>query len=276
VPSDRIVERRRVFQQYKEDVKERGKPFFPYAMWHDTVMSLVVVCVIVGLAIVWKYSTPGGHDTTEAGWLGKLYDKPADPGTINFVPRPDWYFYFLFYLLRIFKWPETVILGTIGIPTILLILLFALPFIDLRSERRLSRRPVAVIAAILVVISMGVLTYKGATAKEALGSELVGKVPDWAAKQGFSGNEKAIAGAKLFAVSGCLNCHTYLGVGSSNLGAPELTAEGAKNKGIAFQISHLKCPSCVNAGSPMPSFAGLGEENLTNLAEFLEASKGPK
>jgi cytochrome c553 len=276
VPSDRIVERRRVFQQYKEDVKERGKPFFPYAMWHDTVMSLVVVCVIVGLAIVWKYSTPGGHDTTEAGWLGKLYDKPADPGTINFVPRPDWYFYFLFYLLRIFKWPETVILGTIGIPTILLILLFALPFIDLRSERRLSRRPVAVIAAILVVISMGVLTYKGATAKEALGSELVGTVPDWAAKQGFSGNEKAIAGAKLFAVSGCLNCHTYLGVGSSNLGAPELTAEGAKNKGIAFQISHLKCPSCVNAGSPMPSFAGLGEENLTNLAEFLEASKGPK
>ena len=117
MPSDRIIERRRVFQQYKEDVKERGKPFFPYAMWHDTIMSFVVVCVIVGLAIVWKYSTPGDHDTTEAGWLGKLYDKPADPGTINFVPRPDWYFYFLFYLLRIFKWPETVILGTIGIPT---------------------------------------------------------------------------------------------------------------------------------------------------------------
>ncbi len=276
MPSDRIIERRRVFQQYKEDVKERGKPFFPYAMWHDTVMSFVVVCVIVGLAIVWKYSTPGGHDTTEAGWLGKLYDKPADPGTINFVPRPDWYFYFLFYLLRIFKWPETVILGTIGIPTVLLILLFALPFIDLRSERRLSRRPVAVIAAILVVISMGVLTYKGATAKEALGSELVGHVPTWAAKQGFSGNEKAVAGAKLFAVSGCLNCHTYLGDGSSNLGAPDLSAEGAKNKGIAFQIAHLKCPACENAGSPMPSFAGLGDENLANLAEFLEASKGPK
>ena len=192
--SDRIVERRRVFQQYKEDVKERGKPFFPYAMWHDTIMSLVVVCVIIGLAIVWKYSTPGDHDTTEAGWLGKLYDEPADPGTINFVPRPDWYFYFLFYLLRIFKWPETVILGTIGIPTILLILLLALPFIDVRSERRLSRRPVAMIASILVVISMGVLTYKGATAKEALGSELVGKVPDWAAKQGFSGQPEGDRG----------------------------------------------------------------------------------
>ena len=104
--SDRIVERRRIFQQYKEDVKERGKPFFPYAMWHDTIMSFVVVVVIIGLAIVWKYSTPGNHHTGEAGWLGKLYDAPADPGTINFVPRPDWYFYFLFYLLRIFKWPH--------------------------------------------------------------------------------------------------------------------------------------------------------------------------
>jgi menaquinol-cytochrome c reductase cytochrome b/c subunit len=274
--SDRIVERRRVFQQYKEDVKERGTPFYPFAMWHDTVMSFVVVSVITGLAIVWKYSTPGHHDTTQAGWLGKLYDAPADPGTINFVPRPDWYFYFLFYLLRIFKWPHTVILGTIGIPTILLILLFALPFIDFRAERRLSRRPVAVIASILVVLSMGVLTYKGATAKEALGSELVGHVPKWAAKQGFTNNAQAVAGAKLFAVSGCLNCHTYLGDGGHNLGAPELTAEGAKNKGLAFQIAHLKCPACVNSGSPMPSFAGLGQANLTDLAHFLEASKGPK
>jgi len=275
--SDRLVERRRVFQQYKADVKERGKPFYPYAMFHDTVMSLVVVAVIIGLAIVWKYTTPGNHhQPAAAGWLGPLYDKPADPGTINFVPRPDWYFYFLFYLLRIFKWPNSVILGTIGIPTICLLLLIAIPFLDVRFERRLLRRPVAIVAAILVVISMGVLTYKGATAKEALGSELLAKVPSWAKSEGFSNNPTAIAGAKLFAVSGCLNCHTYNGSGGHNLGAPNLSAEGAKNKGIAFQISHLKCPACVNSGSPMPSFAGLGEDNLKKLATFLESSKGGK
>jgi cytochrome c1 len=55
-----------------------------------------------------------------------------------------------------------------------------------------------------------------------------------------------------------------------------LTAEGFKNKGVAFQIAHLKCPACVNPGSPMPSFQGLGEENLKALAAFLEASKGSK
>jgi hypothetical protein len=276
MPSDRIVERRRIFQQYKEDVKERGKPFFPYAMWHDTIMSFVVIVVIIGLSVVWKYSTPGDHHTTESGWLGKLYDDPADPGTTNFVPRPDWYFYFLFYLLRIFKWPDSVLLGTIGIPTICLVLLLAMPFIDLRPERRLSRRPVAIVASILVVLSMGVLTYKGATAKEALGSELRAHVPTWAKKQGFQNNPAAIAGAQLFAVSGCLNCHVYLGDGGQNLGAPELTAEGAKNKGIAFQIAHLQCPACKNAGSPMPSFSGLGVARLKLLATFLEASKGPK
>jgi len=274
--SDRVAERRKEFKQYKEDVKERGKPFYPFAMFHDTVMSLVVVCVIVGLAIVWKYSTPGNHIGIEAGWLGKLYDAPADPGTINFVPRPDWYFYFLFYLLRIFKWPATVVIGTVGLPTVLLVILIAVPFIDTRSERRLSRRPVAIVASILVVVSMGVLTYKGATAKEALGSELLAQVPHWAAQQGFQNNQQASEGAKLFAVSGCLNCHTYLGNGGHNLGAPDLTAEGAKNKGIDFQVRHLENPAAVNPGSPMPSFAGLGTERLTQLAHFLEASKGPK
>src|SRR5712691_6200649 len=174
-----LEERRAGFKRYKEDVQRRGKPFYPYAMFHDTVMSLVVVSVIVGLAVIWKYTS----------LLGPLYAAKADPGTTNFVPRPDWYFYFLFYLLRIFKWPESVILGTVGIPTILLIILITLPFVDLRRERRLLRRPVAVVGAILVVLSMGVLTYKGATAKESLGSELVALVPKWAQQEGFANNK---------------------------------------------------------------------------------------
>ncbi len=263
-------DRRAGFKRYKQDVKTRGKPFYPYAMFHDTVMSLVVVLVIFFLAVIWKYGLFGHH------YLGTILGAPADPGTRTFVPRPDWYFLFLFYLLRIFKWPETVILATIGIPTIGLLLLLGLPFLDTRTERRLSRRPVAVVAAALTVLAMGVLTYKGAVAKEPIPSEIKAAVPSWAAKQGFQNNPEAIAGANLFAVSGCANCHTYLGAGGTNLGAPDLSAEGAKKKGIQFQIDHLKCPSCVNTGSPMPSFKDLGEDNLRKLATFLEASKGPQ
>ncbi len=270
--STRLDERRAAFQRYKEDVKDRGKPFYPFAMFHDTVMSLVVVVVIIALAVIWKFTAHEQPDAT--GWLGPLYTDKADPGTTNFVPRPDWYFYFLFYLLRIFKWPNSVILGTVGIPTIALMLLLALPFIDLRRERRLLRRPVAVVAAILTVLSMGVLTFKGATARESLGSENLAAVPQWVKKEGLPKN--AIPGARLFAQAGCLNCHSYINTGGGFAGAPDLTAEGSKNKGTDFQIRHLKCPSCVNPGSPMPPFASLGTKNLQNLATFLEASKGAK
>ena len=261
-----LDERRAGFQRYKQDVKKRGKPFYPFAMFHDTVMSLVVVIVIAGLAWVWKTSDI----------LGPLIGAKADPGTVSFVPRPDWYFYFLFYLLRIFKWPETVILATIGIPTLCLVLLLALPFVDVRTERRLSRRPVAIVAAALVILSMGVLTYKGAVAKEPIASEIKAAIPSWSKKEKFARNQLALQGANLFAESGCTNCHTYLCSGGSNLGAPDLSAEGAKGKGIQFQIDHLKCPSCVNPGSPMPPFAALGEANLRAIAAFLEASKGPQ
>ena len=58
---------RAYFKRYKEDVKRDGKPFFPYAMFHDTVMSLVVVAVIIGLASVWYFTADG----TEAGAIGE-------------------------------------------------------------------------------------------------------------------------------------------------------------------------------------------------------------
>jgi menaquinol-cytochrome c reductase cytochrome b/c subunit len=265
-------ERRAEYKRYKEDVQREGEPFFPYAMFHDTVMSLVVVIVIVGLACIWYFTAENvGVGASKPGWLGVLYEAKADPGTTSFTPRPDWYFYFLFYLLRIFKWPDTVVLGTVGIPTILLIIGLLLPFLDRRPERRPLRRPVAMVTLVITALAMGVLTYKGATAPEAGAGELL-NVPKWMEDNNLP--EEARPGAEIFAVSGCLNCHTYDGSGTSNLGAPDLTEEGTRNRGIQWQIDHLKCPSCVTPGSPMPPFERLGEDNLRKLAIFLEASKG--
>jgi mono/diheme cytochrome c family protein len=84
----------------------------------------------------------------------------------------------------------------------------------------------------------------------------------------------AVPGAHLFAVGGCTACHTYAGSGGQNLGAPDLTDIGSRNLGIAFQIAHLRCPSCVHSGSPMPPFGAFGPKRLKQLAIFLEASKG--
>jgi menaquinol-cytochrome c reductase cytochrome b/c subunit len=256
-------DQREQFARYKDDVERRGKAFYPYAMFHDTVMSLVVVSVIVALAAIWYYTA--GEEPADAGLLGPLYHEKADPGTTSFVPRPDWYFYFLFYLLRIFKWPESVILGTVGIPTILLILLFAVPFIDRRRERRILRRPVAVVASLLVIASLGILTYKGATAEEpsATGAEALLSANDLP-----TDDEQLTSGAGIFAEAGCLNCHTYAGQGAAGPG-PELTDVGTRlDAGAIAQV-------VTNGRGGMPAFGGaLTDEQIQQIAGFLEASRG--
>jgi menaquinol-cytochrome c reductase cytochrome b/c subunit len=257
----RLDERRAGFQRYKRDVEKRGKPFWPYAIWHDTVMSFVVVVVIIALACIWYFTADG----TEPGLLGPHYTEKADPGTTSFIPRPDWYFFFLFYLLRIFHWPESVVLGTVGVPTILLVLLLALPFLDVRRERRLLRRPVAVVAAALTVVSMGMLTYLGATAEEGLAGGDV--VETWVAENNLP--EEAVPGAELFASVGCQSCHQYLGSGSQNLGAPDLSSIGLTERGVDGFVALLREPP-----APMPSFAGLPDDNLRDLGIFLDASRG--
>ncbi|MGH3007639.1 MAG: hypothetical protein ACRDOS_17340 [Gaiellaceae bacterium] len=262
-------EQRAQFQRYKEDVSKRGKPFYPYAMFHDTVMSVAVVLVIVGLACLWYFTA--GEEPGDSGILGPRYTEEADPGTTSFIPRPDWYFFFLFYLLRIFKWPESVVLGTVGIPTIALILLFMVPFLDRRRERRLVRRPVAVVAALLVIASMGILTYRGATAEESLASENVELVDEWAEVQGLS--EEGREGATLFAQLGCQNCHTYLGSGSTNLGAPDLSEIGAGGQGADYFQQYVADPRDFG-NTVMPVYEGQGEEVLRAVAIFLEESRG--
>jgi menaquinol-cytochrome c reductase cytochrome b/c subunit len=256
-------EQRRQFELYKKDVERRGKAFHPYAMFHDTVMSLVVVSVIVGLACLWYFTS--GEEPGESGVLGPRYTEEADPSTTSFIPRPDWYFYFLFYLLRIFQWPESVFLGTVGIPTLALILLILVPFYDRRRERRIARRPVAVVAALLVVASMGVLTYKGATAEEAAGAadELVA---DWTEAQGLS--QESQQGALLFAQSGCLACHRFEGTGGTI--GPDLTEEGTRGRGKEWQIEHLIDPQSKTPDSTMPAFTRFTDEQYDLLATFLE------
>ena len=114
-------------------LKAQGKPFFPYAVAKDSVMACIVMVVIITMSIV----------------LGAELGPKADPTTTTYVPRPEWYFFFLFELLRVIKPPALTPLATIGIPTICMILLFLLPFYDRGPERRPERRPIATTAGIL-------------------------------------------------------------------------------------------------------------------------------
>ena len=259
------AEQREQFKRYKEDVEKRGKPFFPYAMFHDTVMSLVVVSVIIGLACVWYFTS--SEEAGDAGWLGPRYSDEADPGTTSFVPRPDWYFYFLFYLLRIFKWPDTVILGTVGIPTLCIILLLGLPFLDRRLDRRLSHRPVAIVAALLVVASMGVLTYKGGTVEEASST---GGQALLAGNNVTTKNPVVVAGADLFGTVGCLNCHTYGSSGAPGPG-PNISHVADLGRSVDYWKQWIKNSKSIKPSSQMPPFPTLTDEELTAPGTFLNA-----
>jgi hypothetical protein len=76
------------------------------------------------------------------------------------------------------------------------------------------------------------------------------------------------------AESGCLNCHTYRGAGSPNLGAPDLTAIGAEDRGVDFFHRYVANPAEFG-NTTMPPFQSLGDENLEAIAVFLDASKNP-
>jgi mono/diheme cytochrome c family protein len=101
-------------------------------------------------------------------------------------------------------------------------------------------------------------------------------VPNWAEQQGFAGNEEAERGAEIFAQVGCLQCHTYLGAGASNLGAPDLTAIGKEAPRTAEQYANYVSDPSRFGNQVMPKFEDLGRTNLLAVGAFLKASKGER
>jgi mono/diheme cytochrome c family protein len=140
--------------------------------------------------------------------------------------------------------------------------------------RRLVLLAVLALLWLLVVLAVAVGwgPFAGSRSAPATSPGPRPDVPNWVMRERLPA--RAVAGAKLFAVAGCTACHTYAGSGQRNLGAPDLTAIGARQLGVNFEIRHLQCPWCVSPGSPMPPFASLGRKRLRQLAIFLEASKG--
>ncbi len=224
-----------------EVLKKKGKPFFPYAILKDSAMALIVVLVIAAMSI----------------WLGAEQGPKADPTTTTYVPRPEWYFFFLFEVLRVIKPPELVPLATVGIPTICMVLLLLLPFYDRNPERNPLKRPIASTAGILTIVSMAFLTFLGAEAGSPTDIDIE-VAPQYE------------AGKLVAAQSGCLACHLFEHNGNSGPG-PELTAIGARlpAAGIARSLE-------IGPGI-MPSYAGLKEsdpDKFRDLVLFLASLSG--
>ena len=167
VAARKVINRRVRYETELAAQKKEGHPFFPYAMFHDTVVNLIIVLMIVVMAVVW-HATAGPvdahHPEGQNGLLGALYEGKANPAVAVTEPRPEWYFLFLFELLRIFKSPWELIFATIIIPTILMVLLVVWPFLDRGRDRRISRRPVGMAVGLSVPAVLIALTIAGGVA----------------------------------------------------------------------------------------------------------------
>ena len=233
---------RREKEAYLRDysvLKAQGKPFFPYAVAKDGAMACVVMAVIIAMSIV----------------LGAELGPKADPTTTTYVPRPEWYFFFLFELLRVIKPAILTPLATVGIPTVCMVLLLLLPFYDRGPERRPERRPIATTAAILTIAAMAYLTYLGAAAGSP--TEIEVKAPKTVQNAALFNQGKLVA-----AQSGCLACHKFNENGNDGPG-PNLTKIGSRlpKEAIARTL--------VNPTAPMPSYKNMAPDKLNALVTFL-------
>ena len=126
-----------------------GKPFYPDQVFEDVVGMFILFVVLACVAL----------------FVPVPLEDVADPTNADYDPRPEWYFLFLFQLLKYFQGPFEVI-GTFVIPTVGMLLLLFLPFLD-RSERVvLWKRPIALTVTSVCVVGIAVLTILGGTSKK--------------------------------------------------------------------------------------------------------------
>ena len=217
-----------------EQLKKQGKAFFPYAIMKDSVMFVLVAAVLVIMSLV----------------MGAEQGPKADPTTTTYVPRPEWFFFFLFELLKVIKSPELVPLATVGVPTICLVLLLLLPFYDRGPERIPWKRPIASITGIMVIVAMAYLTYLGAAAGSPSEIELETQ-PQYE------------VGRQIVAQEGCLACHAIGDNGSHGGLGPDLTEIGSMVPRLAIKRSVAVGPGI------MPAYDGLGEKKLNQVADYL-------
>jgi ubiquinol-cytochrome c reductase cytochrome b subunit len=235
-------------EEYEKQLKT-GVPFLGDAMLKDAFFSAVAVIVVVLLAVVLGPKGPTG---------------PPDPTLPGANPRPEWPFLWLFGLLSLSP-PASETFFILIFPAILIGALFLVPFVSNRGERAPSRRPVAVLAVVVIVTALGALTYEGATSPWS---------PQMTAWSGDPVPEDMVRhstpitlqGAVVFQNKDCRNCHALEGSGGRR--GPDLTAVGTRLTGdqLIDQISNG-----TPGGGNMPAYGKqVSPDEMTTLVAFLE------
>jgi len=140
-------EKQDYLDKYHEE-KEKGVPFFPDIIFKDAVVSFITFLILIGLAY----------------FVGASLEARANPADASYTPRPEWYFLFLFQLLKYFPGKLEVV-GVVLIPTIAIIVLFLLPILDRNTKRHFLDRPI--VTGVTLLALAGVVTLTILAAREA-------------------------------------------------------------------------------------------------------------
>jgi len=218
--------RRERYKEEYEAAKSRGRSFFPYTVFTDAVTSLVVVVAIVLLAVL----------------VGAKTESIADPTSTTYNPRPEWYFLFLFELLKFFPGRLEPFAITV-LPIVAVVVLFALPFFDRNERRHPLRRPVGVSVGAVLLIGIVTLTALG------YASPLV-NAPS-------TESPEVAQGRRVFRELGCLYCHSIGGEGGAV--GPDLTDVASRLDEGAIS-AYLANPNAMIPQSLHPKLQFTNEE----------------
>jgi ubiquinol-cytochrome c reductase cytochrome b subunit len=230
--------------------QERTGSFWPDQIFKDSVIITSISVLLVGLSAYFPPPFSGAKDVM----------------ITSYVPKPEWYFLFLYQTLKAFhaKWEP---LGTVGIPGLVVVLLLFLPFLDRSPERNPRRRPVAVVGYLLFiswVITLGIVGYYSNPAASTAGTSKSAAISvDPPGQMSTSATE----GSQLFNSLGCLGCHRVNGQGGTI--GPDLSSGILKGKSRQWLITQLQNPKAHFVNSIMPTFSSLKRDQLNALVDYL-------
>ncbi len=228
-----------------DELKPR-KQFYPVQVFKDTVANFVAFAILFALAVI----------------VHVPLEQLADPTDTTYIPRPEWYFLFLFQMLKLFSGPLEVV-GSVVLPGLAVLALVLVPFIDRAQMVRVTRRTFAASVILLAAIGWSGLTLAAvkSTPKPAEAAEIDYSAPtDW-----LHLSPQEMAGIAYFRQENCISCHV-VGDHGGKVG-PDLTASSI-HKDAAWMIQHFKRPSAMRPGSSMPPIQ-LNDSQLNALAAFL-------
>ena len=204
-----LVRRETYDKEYAAILKKEGVPFFPKAISKDLVAASIVIFGIVACACFFGPKGPLG---------------PPNPVQIDTLPRPDFFFLWIFAIAALMPdWMETAVL--LGGPAVIGLVLFALPFFNGTGEKSWRRRPIAVMTVILTYVSLGLLTYLGHTSPWS--PDMNAWKTDHTPKQFLVGRAPLeLQGSVVIQSMQCRNCHAIDGIGGQR--GPDLADVGAR------------------------------------------------